>query len=126
MTIEHTEGDLQFSEIIHEANQFMIYTGPVAKWLMRIQHNGEQLVEKQRANLRRMVACWNACKGITTESLEENGAASYEQSVELAKVIAEQQVMMKDMLQAFRVFQDNPNDPRAHRTALDLFAKIST
>lgn len=89
MTIEHTEGDLQFAEVIHEANQFMIYTGPVAKWLMRIQHNGEQLMEKQRANLRRMVACWNACKCITTESLEANGAAGYEHTVALTKQLSE-------------------------------------
>ena len=85
MTIEHTDSDLTCAEVIHESNQFMIYTGPVAKWLMRVQHNGEQLVEKQRANLRRMVACWNACKGITTESLEANGAAGYEHTVALTK-----------------------------------------
>jgi hypothetical protein len=27
---------------------------------------------------RRFLACWNACKGISTESLVENGVASYE------------------------------------------------
>lgn len=37
------------------------------------------------ANARRIAACWNACQGSSTESLEENGAASFESAVELVK-----------------------------------------
>lgn len=33
---------------------------------------------RRASDARRLVACWNACKGISTESLEENGVASFE------------------------------------------------
>lgn len=38
------------------------------------------------AQARRMVASWNACRHISTESLEENGAVGFEQIVELRNI----------------------------------------
>lgn len=31
-------------------------------WFMSIQMSGEQMQEKQEANLQRLVDCWNACE----------------------------------------------------------------
>lgn len=40
------------------------------RWLMTLLHNGSQVTQAQRDNLRRMVACWNAFDGMTTEGIE--------------------------------------------------------
>lgn len=72
MSIEHTEGRLTATESQHEPNRFMISVP--AGWLFSILHNGEALVEKQRVNVRRLVACWNALDGLPTELLERYGA----------------------------------------------------
>jgi hypothetical protein len=84
MTDNHATGRLEWSESPTEANMFSI--GADGKWLMHLRHNGEQLVEQQRVNFRRMVACWNACRHISTQSLEENGAVGFEQIVELRNI----------------------------------------
>lgn len=70
MNTQHTMGTLEFNESPHEANRFGINVFG-HNWLMSILHNGMQLVEVQRANMRRLVACWNACDGIATEKLEK-------------------------------------------------------
>ena len=41
---------------------------------MSIQHNGEQVEARQIANMRRLVACWNACQDVDTETLEAHPA----------------------------------------------------
>lgn len=69
MSAEHTDGELQFTESPHEANRFTINVNG-HHWLMSILHNGEPLKETQRENMRRLVACWNACKDSSTEWLE--------------------------------------------------------
>jgi hypothetical protein len=67
--MSHITANLTYTEAWHEPNQFTILTNN--KWLMSIQHNGEQLVEVQRENMRRMVACWNACELMPTKDIEE-------------------------------------------------------
>ncbi len=84
MIENQTPGRLEWSESQHEANMFQI--GADGKWLMSVRHNGEQLVEQQRENLRRMVASFNACRHISTESLEQNGAVGFEQVIELRNI----------------------------------------
>lgn len=69
---DHTGGALIFAESEYEPNRFTI--GANGKWLMSIQHNGEQTMPQQRENMRRMAACWNACEGIPTEVLQANQA----------------------------------------------------
>lgn len=54
-----------------EANQFAIITK--GGWIIALLCNGELTVEQQRAIMRRMVACVNACEGIPTEILENPG-----------------------------------------------------
>jgi len=68
--MSHTPGKLAYQESQYEPNRFTI--GVDGKWLMSIQHNGEQMPETQRENVRRLAACWNACEGIPTETLEEH------------------------------------------------------
>lgn len=69
----HSTGKLEFTESPHEANSFSINVLG-HHWLMSILHNGAQLVEVQRANIRRLVACWNACDGIDTDVLDSAAA----------------------------------------------------
>lgn len=60
---------LEYEESAHEANRFSV--GIKGRgWLLSVLHNGEQFVEVQRENMRRLVACWNACAGIDTDLLE--------------------------------------------------------
>lgn len=60
---------LEYEESAREANRFSV--GIKGRgWLLSILHNGEQLVEVQRNNMRRLVACWNACAGIDTQMLD--------------------------------------------------------
>lgn len=62
------KGRLSFHEN-GEANSYTIYD-ELGGWLLSLLHNGEALLERQRVKLRRLVACWNACDGISTEALE--------------------------------------------------------
>lgn len=39
-------------------------------WLFALLHNGEAMPARQLANMRRLVACWNACEGLETQTLE--------------------------------------------------------
>lgn len=81
MTIEHTEGDLTYrGTLLYFANN---------KGGFDLRH-----APAPEANARRIVACWNACNGITTESLEENGAAGYEHTVALTKQLAEVRMVL--------------------------------
>lgn len=123
MATEHTAGKVLHDtrgyphpDIRAESGRKIAYTwgtGPQPK----SQEAYKKRTAEDRANARRLVACWNACQSITTESLEENGVASFEQATGL---ITKTEALEK----ALRELQANPNDPRAHRTALDVFQMI--
>lgn len=68
---DHTPGRLTYIES-GDANKYTLIDDR-NRWLISALHNGEQLVHTQRENLRRIVACWNACEGISTEALEQPG-----------------------------------------------------
>lgn len=70
MTAQHTPGRLAVHED-GEANTYSLIDAD-GKWLIALRHNGQQVTEKQRANMRRLAASWNACDGISTENLEDN------------------------------------------------------
>jgi hypothetical protein len=74
---------LKFTESTTEPNRFTVHADN--NWLMSILHNGEALTETQRENMRRLVACWNACQGIETLNLEENGVASMQSAIGLIR-----------------------------------------
>lgn len=67
--MSHTPGKLAYTELKYEPNRFTV--GVIgAQWLLAIQHNGEQMPGTQRENVRRLVACWNACENVATSALE--------------------------------------------------------
>ena len=53
-----------------EANSFAVLDDDRGRWWLSLLHNGEALTELQRHNMRRLAACWNACEGLDTETLE--------------------------------------------------------
>ncbi|KZK32014.1 hypothetical protein A4F85_04680 [Delftia sp. GW456-R20] len=68
MSTTHTPGRILFREG-GEANQHTMLTDG-GRWWLALLANGEMTTERQRANFRRLAACWNACEGISTEALE--------------------------------------------------------
>ena len=73
MSTKHTPGRITFRDD-GAANTYHLLTED-GRWWLAFLMNGEQVTERQRENLRRMAACWNACDGISTEALEAGAAA---------------------------------------------------
>lgn len=71
MTTTHTPGRITMREN-GEANSYALITED-NQWLLSLLHNGQQVSDQQRANLRRLAACWNAFEGVNTEAIEELG-----------------------------------------------------
>lgn len=71
-TIQHTQSRLTYRET-GDANCYMVLDDN-GNWLLNLIHNGGQLPAKQAENMRRFVACWNACDGIETAQLEESAS----------------------------------------------------
>lgn len=66
----HTPGRIRFYEN-GEANSYaMLEVDADDRWLLTLLHNGHDVTERQKANMHRLVACWNACEGIDTELLD--------------------------------------------------------
>lgn len=68
MNATHTATRLTFCAN-GDANSYALLDDQ-GKWFMSVLVNGEQLEPRQEANMRRLVACWNACEGISTDALE--------------------------------------------------------
>lgn len=68
ITADPTPGKLEFMEN-GEANSYAVLTTE-GRWLLNLLHNGEATLASQRANMRRLVACWNACELLSTEQVE--------------------------------------------------------
>ena len=66
----HTSGRIRFYEN-GEANSYALLEADADdRWLLTLLHNGLDVTERQRKNIRRLAACWNACIGVSTELLE--------------------------------------------------------
>lgn len=101
MNPNHTPGRLEWAESPYEANLFSI--GADGKWLMSVRHNGEPLVQQQRENMRRLVACWNACEGLSTEALERSCVAAA-----MVQHAAQIEVQRYDLHKALRALVNEP------------------
>lgn len=73
MTIPHTPTHLTV-RANGDANSYALLDDK-GHWFMSMLVNGEQMTERQEANLHRLAACWNACEGISTEDLEDQEQA---------------------------------------------------
>lgn len=69
----HNPEKLEFKVSTYAPNTYSIGTEG-CDWLMAVLHNGEQVEARQIANMRRLVACWNACQGVDTDVLEAHPA----------------------------------------------------
>lgn len=69
MSTKHSPGRIYF-RVGGEANNYTLIDQTTNNWRMTLLLNGEQVTARQAADLERMAACWNACEGISTESLE--------------------------------------------------------
>lgn len=67
MSSQHTQGRITVREN-GESNSFAIMDDQ-GDWLLSLLHNGKQVTETQRKNLRRLAACWNFCEGFATEGM---------------------------------------------------------
>lgn len=67
---EHTPGRIRYYENGEANNYALLEVGADDRWLLTLLHNGHDVTQCQIANMRRLVACWNACEGIKTGILE--------------------------------------------------------
>lgn len=76
----------------HTTGQLQLEDAMSTKAMLLNNSKGEAAGEvlwvdmRNPADARRMVACWNACRHISTKSLEENGAVGFEQVIELRNI----------------------------------------
>lgn len=68
MSTPHTEGRVTFRED-GDANHWSMLAED-GRWLLALLHNGEAPSERQVANFRRLVACWNALIDLPQEALD--------------------------------------------------------
>lgn len=68
MAVKHTEGRISV-EAQGEANQYALLDDD-GNWWMSVLVNGQQPTPLQAENLRRLVACWNAFGGYSTQAIE--------------------------------------------------------
>lgn len=139
MTTEHTPGPLAMSNAYGGGSAIWIAPNDGAKMVLQgaqclrsdtVKYE-EIGVDQLQANARRLVACWNACKGTPTESLEENGAAWYEhviglakQNDELALVVKEQQAANKVMLDELKWQKEHNYNPFEHDNQCDNYKRL--
>jgi hypothetical protein len=84
MTVEATQGRISYRSSHDEANQFSIMLDEGGEWLIGLTLNGRLMTSKQETNMRRLVACWNACEGLSTEELDaKSNQASNKASTEV-------------------------------------------
>jgi len=91
MSAQHTQGPLAVNPVRPD----QICTEDVR--LVVAQAIGYSNVDKTIANARRLVACWNACVGVSTENLEDNAPVK-----ELAERYNAVLAQRNDLLRALR------------------------
>lgn len=78
--------------------------------------------EQARANAERMIACWNACEGISTRAMVDT-AGIFEAALDLANERDELLAMLKAMAEEFRG-HDLPYGSQTYADANALINKI--
>jgi hypothetical protein len=74
MSTEHTPGRLKVGQHLGSLSSFCIHmdVGDKGRGTEIVEAVCGLSTEQRLANARRLVACWNACEGISTENLEDN------------------------------------------------------
>lgn len=94
MSTQYTQGQLIFKDGV--SNRVHLLDSKVEGAVGEVLH-----VDLRRASdARRLVACWNACQGITTESLEDNGVADMSMALALCNKIDRLAVALKDIVKS--------------------------
>lgn len=81
----HTPGRITFRED-GDANHYSMLTED-GRWLLALLHNGEAPSARQVENMRRLAACWNACDGIPTDTLEAGADGLVRENADLWRVV---------------------------------------
>lgn len=114
MNAPHSPGPITF-KADGEANRYAMFTGD-GYWLLTVLHNGVMLSETQEANFRRMAACWNACEGLSTRTIEimaQLGGVTSKMPV-VAKLAAERD----ELLEALRHIEGSAMDITCERRTI--------
>ena len=105
MSKQHTPGRIYF-RANGDANSYALMDQATNNWRMTILLNGEQVTAQQAADLERMAACWNACEGISTDTLERGPDSVFIYAGDLTK-------QRDELLQALRDAKANAGNPEA-------------
>lgn len=105
----HTPGRIRYYEN-GEANSYaLLEVDADDRWLLTMLHNGTDATERQIANIRRLVACWNACEGIKTgilESVTQVGDTLLKRFAERDKIELELTTQRDELLEALKALVD--------------------
>lgn len=103
MTEATTTGRIAYREE-GDANHYAVLAED-GRWLLSLLHNGEATTERQRANLRRLAACWNACEGIDAAALERVGMGLWDLA---PKLQADRDRMLSAIMAATNALNGDP------------------
>lgn len=111
----HAPGRLSVTHNNWEASTLYCEGGVVARVLIESdvdEHTQQHLESVKEDNARRLAACWNACEGIGTESLERSCLLSG-----MNQKILQLEVQRDNLLQALTRIRALPTHPDAIRMA---------
>lgn len=97
------------------------------RWLMTLLHNGSQVTQAQRDNLHRMVACWNAFDGMTTESIEALPGPLIQGFTVFDRIVADQKALLSAAVAARSALATalKANAPDWFQTEEDIAAHLT-
>lgn len=106
----HTQEPWKFLEQ-GDADEYCIVTEDGLKWVIAFRINGEMMPDMQRANARRIVACVNACAGISNETLESGVLPkNFSARVVIPKLEQERNAAWEELRKIREVIKANPEE----------------
>lgn len=119
MSVEQNTGLITIHEN-GDANSYSLI-GQNGDWVLALLHNGKPMLEQQRANLRHVAACWNACDGVPTDDLEQLGAAGVLSLTGLTEQYRQERDLLLAELKFVHRYWDqlNSNDAGRIKTLID-------
>ncbi len=93
---KHTEGKLQVEIVGDTGGENPVHVCEIGNDHVRV---GEYITE---ANARRLVACWNACEGLDTETLESGRVTMVDAT---DNYVAERDALLRDKAELLEILQ---------------------